>query len=45
MLVGYDAGAAFRSFHDPTRSRTVISNQTELAWDMSDAPDQVLGTF
>jgi len=47
MLVGYDAGASFRSFHDPTRSRTrtVISNQTELAWDMSDALDEVLGTF
>jgi CubicO group peptidase (beta-lactamase class C family) len=45
MLVGYDAGASFRTAHDPTRSstRTVISNQTEIAWDMYDALDEVLG--
>ncbi len=47
MLVGYDAGASFRSFHDPTdsRTRTIISNQTELAWDMSDALDDILGVM
>jgi len=45
MLTGYDAGASFRSFHDPTRSRTrtVIANATDAAWDMSDAIDEVLG--
>lgn len=45
MLVGYDAGASFRSAHDPvsSRTRTVISNQTELAWDMNDALDDALG--
>jgi CubicO group peptidase (beta-lactamase class C family) len=45
MLVGYDAGASFRTAHDPTssRTRTVISNQTAQAWDMTDALDEVLG--
>jgi CubicO group peptidase (beta-lactamase class C family) len=45
MLVGYDAGASFRSAHDPTssRTRTVISNQTEIAWDMNDALDDLIG--
>ena len=47
MLTGYDAGASFRSAHDPTRSRTrtVISNQTEQAWDMTDVLDEVLGVL
>lgn len=45
MLTGYDAGASFRSAHDPasSRTRTVLSNQTEQAWDMHDALDEVLG--
>jgi hypothetical protein len=47
MLTGYDAGASFRSAHDPThsRTRTVISNQTEQAWDMNDALEDVLGVL
>jgi CubicO group peptidase (beta-lactamase class C family) len=38
LLTGYDAGASFQSSHDPGpgTTRTVISNSSEGAWDMSE---------
>ncbi|HET7689894.1 MAG TPA: serine hydrolase domain-containing protein [Nocardioidaceae bacterium] len=38
-LVGYDAGASFRTHHDPTTGRTwtVIANTSEGAWPISRA--------
>jgi CubicO group peptidase (beta-lactamase class C family) len=44
MLEGYDAGASFRSVHDPDRrlTHTVLSNTTEGAWPITEALDEVL---
>lgn len=38
LLEGYDAGASFRSVHDPTRAmtHTVVSNTTDGAWPVTD---------
>jgi len=40
-LTGYDAGASFRSAHDPASAttRTVISNTSEGAWEMTELLD------
>jgi CubicO group peptidase (beta-lactamase class C family) len=45
MLVGADAGVAFRSVHDPssTTTHTVISNTTDGAWPITRFLDERLG--
>jgi hypothetical protein len=44
MLTGYDAGASFRTVHDPTRrlTYTVLSNTTEGTWAITERLDEVL---
>ncbi len=46
MLEGYDAGASFRSTHDPvsTTTHTVISNTSDGAWPIVRLLDERLGT-
>jgi CubicO group peptidase (beta-lactamase class C family) len=46
MLEGYDAGASFRSVHDPTTSatHTVISNTSDGAWPIARVLDEHLAT-
>jgi CubicO group peptidase (beta-lactamase class C family) len=43
-LHGYDAGASFRSVHDPGEplTYTVLSNTTEGAWPITEALDELL---
>lgn len=43
-LTGYDAGASFRSVHDPASNttQTVISNWTDGAWPMTELLDEIL---
>jgi hypothetical protein len=43
-LHGYDAGASFRSVHDPasTVTHTVISNTSEGAWPITELLDERL---
>jgi CubicO group peptidase (beta-lactamase class C family) len=43
-LSGYDAGASFRSVHDPGErvTHTVLSNTTEGAWPLTEALDELL---
>ena len=45
QLEGYDAGASFRSMHDPARglTMTVISNTSEAAWPMCIPLEVALG--
>ena len=45
MLEGYDAGASFRSVHDPTTgvTHTVLSNTSEGAWPVTKVLDRSLG--
>ena len=46
MLEGYDAGASFRSVHQPSRGIThsVLSNTSEGAWLLTRHLDEALGT-
>ena len=45
MLVGSDAGASFRTVHDPSRriTHTVISNTSKGAWPITRYLDEQLG--
>jgi CubicO group peptidase (beta-lactamase class C family) len=45
MLVGYDAGASFRSVHDPASeiTHTVVANTSEGAWPVTEHLDELLG--
>jgi len=45
-LHGYDAGASFRTVHDPSEriTHTVLSNTSEGAWPITEHLDDVLGT-
>jgi CubicO group peptidase (beta-lactamase class C family) len=45
MLEGYDAGASFRSVHNPSSgiTHTVLSNTSSGAWPITKALDQALG--
>jgi CubicO group peptidase (beta-lactamase class C family) len=44
ILAGYDAGASFRTVHDPAArvTHTVLSNTTEGAWPLTEHLDQTL---
>jgi hypothetical protein len=44
MLEGYDAGASFRTAHDPITglTHTVLSNTTEGAWPIARYLDDLL---
>jgi hypothetical protein len=44
-LEGYDAGASFRSWHDPTSgvTHTVIGNTSDGAWPVTRALRELLG--